>query len=88
MHHLAKIEVFSAERADTLTPSLAILEDNALSENWPGIQGQVLLLKADLAILNSDESQLREIIQQLRKLIDVENLDFLKESYERLLGRI
>jgi tetratricopeptide (TPR) repeat protein len=88
LQYLAKIEVYSTDSGDTLTPSLAILEDKAISENWPGVQGQVLLLKAELAILATDEPQLREIIQQLRKLIESENLSFLKDPYERLLRKL
>jgi tetratricopeptide (TPR) repeat protein len=88
LFHLAKIEVYSADTADTLTPSLAILEDKAMSENRPGIQGQVLLLKAELANMKNDEAQLREIIQQLRILIETENLLFLEPHYERLLRKL
>lgn len=88
LHHLAKIEVYSADSADALTPSLAILDERATTEKWPGIQGQVLLLKAELAIMASDELQLREIIQQLRMFIETENLSFLEPHYERLLSKL
>lgn len=88
LYHLAKIEVYSADTADTVCPSLAILEDKAISDDRPGIQGQVLLLKAELAILKDDEAQLREIIPQLLKLIETENLSFLEAHYELLLRKL
>ena len=76
------------DSVDTVCPSLAILEDKALSEYRPGIHGQVLLLKAELAIMKNDDAQLREIIQQLRKLIETENLHFLESQYESLLRKL
>ena len=88
LYHLAKTEVYSVDSVDTVCPSLAILEDKALSEYRPGIHGQVLLLKAELAIMKNDDAQLREIIQQLRKLIETENLHFLESQYESLLRKL
>ena len=88
LYHLAKTEVYSVDAADTVCPSLAILEDKALSEYRPGIHGLVLLLKAELAIMKNDEAQLREIIQQLRKLIETDNLHFLESQYESLLRKL
>ena len=88
LHHLAKIEVYSADTADTVTPSLAILEEKAISEKLPGILGQVLLLKAELATMKDDEALLREIIQQLRLLIEKDNLQFLTPYLERLIRRL
>ncbi|MBY8998360.1 MAG: hypothetical protein KGD60_11570 [Candidatus Thorarchaeota archaeon] len=87
-HHLAKIEVYSSDTADIVSPSLALLEDKAISEDLPGILGQVFLLKADIAVLNNDEALLRDIIQQLRSLIEKENLDFLNPYFEGLLERL
>ncbi len=86
--HLAKIEVSTAETADAVSPSLAILEEKATSEDRPGIQAQVLLLKAELANRKNDEAELREILQQLRKLIETEQLQFLEAQYERLLRKL
>jgi tetratricopeptide (TPR) repeat protein len=89
LHQLAKIETLSCgSEEDAVSPSLAILEDRALSEDLPGILGQALLLKADLAILGNDEALLREIIPQLRALSDQENLQFLKPYFDSLLRRL
>ena len=88
LHHLAKIEVYSVESADALTPSLAILEEKAKSEDWTGIQGQVLLLKAELAVMKDDDAEIRESILQLRKLIDDENHSFLEPHYECLMRKL
>lgn len=86
--HLAKIDVFSSESPDAITPSLAILEDKAVSEDLPGILGEVLLLKAELAIKNNDDAQLREIVQQLRELSEKEKLQFLKPYFDRLMEKL
>jgi tetratricopeptide (TPR) repeat protein len=88
LHHLAKIDVFSSQSPDAITPSLAILEDKAVSEDLPGIFGQVLLLKADIAIKNNDDAQLREIVQQLRELSENEKLKFLQPYFERLMEKL
>jgi tetratricopeptide (TPR) repeat protein len=88
LHHLAKIEVYSSDTKDVVSPSLAILEEKALSGDLPGFLGQVLLLKADIAIMNDDEALLREIIQKLRTLLEKENLQFLKRYYESLLRKL
>jgi len=50
--------------------------------------GLVLLLKADIAIETNDDSNLREIIQHLRSLVENEGLQFLKSNLDRLLKRI
>jgi hypothetical protein len=88
LYYLAAVEVYSAESADKVCPTLAILEDKARSNEQPGIHGQVLLLRAELALAKNDETQLREIIQKLRKLIEIENLHFLESRYESLLHRL
>jgi cob(I)alamin adenosyltransferase len=88
LHHLAKIEIYAADSAAALTPTLAILEEKAITEDLPGIQGQVLLLKIRLAMMNEDEALLRENISQLRSLIEDNNLRFLKSYLEDLLSRL
>ena len=88
LHHLAKIEVYSSDTAEGVFPSLAILEEKAITEDLPGIQGQVLLLKGRLAIMNDDEALLREILSQLRLLIEEDNLEFLKPHLENLLTKL
>jgi hypothetical protein len=88
LHHLAKIEVYSSDTAEIVSPSLAIMEDKALSDDLPGVLGQALLLKADIAIMNNDEALLREIIQQLRTLIEKEALQFLKPYFDNLLRKL
>lgn len=88
LYHLAKVEVYSSATTDEVSLSLAILEEKALSEDLPGIQGQVLLLKAQQAIMNEDEALLREIISQLRSLIKKNNLHFLEPYIESLLTKL
>ncbi len=88
LHHLAKIDVYSSDTGEGVFPSLAIFEDKANTENLPGIQGQVLLLKAKLAIVKDDEALLREIMSQLRSLIENDNLHFLKPYMENLLAKL
>jgi tetratricopeptide (TPR) repeat protein len=88
LYHLAMVEVYSSDPKEVVSPSLAILEEKALSDDLPGILGQVLLLKADISIMNDDESLLRDIIKQLRSLSGKENLQFLKPYYDRLLRKL
>jgi len=87
-YQLAKAEVLSCYEGNVVSPSLAILEEKALTEDLPGILGQVLLLKADIAYLNNDEALLREIIPQLQSLLEKKNLQFLKPHRDRLLEKI
>ncbi|MHA1614621.1 MAG: hypothetical protein ACTSW7_00270 [Candidatus Thorarchaeota archaeon] len=84
LYQLAKIEVISCDIGEAVSPSLAILEEKAESEDLPGILGLILLLKADIAILNNDEALLREIIPQLQAHCENENLKFLKPHFDRL----
>ncbi|MFW9798210.1 MAG: hypothetical protein ACFFE2_14320 [Candidatus Thorarchaeota archaeon] len=88
LYQLAKTEVYSSMSEDIVSPSLAILEDKAVTEDLPGFLGQVLLLKADIALLMNDEDSLREIVLQLQPLSEKENLQFLKSNYDRLLSKL
>ncbi|MHA1903818.1 MAG: hypothetical protein ACXADL_13035 [Candidatus Thorarchaeota archaeon] len=88
LHHLAKIEVFSSDATTMVTPSLAILEEKALSEDLPGIYGQVLLLKAELYIIQDNDPNLRETIQQLQSLTEKESIQFLIPFFDSLLRRV
>ena len=88
LHQLARIEIMSGETEEVVSPSLAILEERALSEDLPGVLGQVLLLKAEIAILNNDETILREIIPQLQSLSERDNLQFLKPYFDRLQRKL
>ncbi len=88
LHHLAKCDVYSCDTGEGVFPSLAIMEEKANSEDLPGIKGQVLLLKARLAIMKDDEALLREIISQLRSLIENDNLSFLQPYLENLLLKL
>jgi tetratricopeptide (TPR) repeat protein len=88
LHQLAITEVLSSYGREVVSPSLAILEEKAISEDLPGILGQVLLLKADIAIQNNDDAVLREIIPQLRSIIEEDNIHFLKSHYESLQRRL
>ena len=88
LHQLAKIEILSCNPGEVISLSLEILENRALSEDLPGILGLVLVLKADLAILNDDEKLLKEIISQLQSLSEKYNLQFLKPYYESLQNKL
>jgi len=88
LHQLAKAEVLSCNAGEVVSPSLAILEEKAVSEDLPGFMGMVLVLKADIAIMNNDDVLLREIIPQLQSLCDEKNLQFLKPHLESLLTKI
>jgi hypothetical protein len=88
LQHLAKTEVYSYSTEEAVTPSLAILEDKAVSEDLPGILGQVLLLKAEICLMKDDEASIREVLPQLRSLSEMENLQFLKPYYDFILKKL
>jgi hypothetical protein len=81
LHQLAKIEILSCSTGEVVSPSLAILEERAISEDLPGFLGLALLLKADIALLNNDEAILRELIPQIRSLTEKRSLQFLKPYF-------
>jgi tetratricopeptide (TPR) repeat protein len=87
MHHLAQIEVFQLPADTEFYPILALLEEKATEEDLPGIQGQVLLLKAEIALLRNDDSGLREIIQQIRPLAEAPSMEFLQPFLEKLMNK-
>ncbi|MFW9847132.1 MAG: hypothetical protein ACFFD6_10310, partial [Candidatus Thorarchaeota archaeon] len=88
LYHLAKIEVYACDTRDIVSPSLAILEDKALSEDLPGVLGQVLLLKADIALMEGDDSNARRILQELRFLSKKENLLYMYPLIDRMFKKI
>ncbi len=88
LRHLAAIEIMSSPQSNVVSPSLAILEERAISEELPGILGQVLLLKAEMAMLNNDDILLREILPQLQSLIDENNLNYLRPFFADLQNRL
>jgi tetratricopeptide (TPR) repeat protein len=88
LYELAVTEVLSCYGAEIVSPSLAILEEKAVSEDLPGILGQVLLLKANIAIQNNDDAALREIIPKLGLIIEEDNITFLKPYYASLQRRL
>lgn len=88
LHHLAKIEVYSCSSENDVTPSLAILEDKAKTDDLPGYIGQVLVLQAEIALIRNDEAELRDIIQKLRPLTEKDSMHFLKPFYENLLRKV
>ncbi|MHA2003366.1 MAG: hypothetical protein ACXACG_11020 [Candidatus Thorarchaeota archaeon] len=88
LHQLARSEILSSVSDEVVSPSLAIMEEKAKSEDLPGILGLVLLLRAEIAILNNDDVVLREIIPQLGSLSEKENLQFLKSSFDNLQRKL
>ena len=88
LHHMAQIEVSLSDITTEVFTSLALLEERALSEDLPGILGQVLLLKAEIALIQTDDSRLREVIQQLTPIVESESTSFLRLYYDRLMKRV
>ncbi|MFX1369224.1 MAG: hypothetical protein ACFFAY_11535 [Promethearchaeota archaeon] len=92
-HHLAKIDVMLAdissnESSDGLAlPWLALLEEKAVSEDLPGILGQVHLLKAELALALNDDDGLRLSIDKIRSLGKESSMEFLNDELDLLLLR-
>jgi len=88
LYYLARIEVVNSDMATEVFPYLTLLEERAISEDLPGILGQALLLKSEIALLQNDDARLREIVQQLRPLTQEPRMAFLLPLFERLLNRI
>jgi len=88
LYQLAKIEILSSTSEEVVSPSLAILEEKAVSEDLPGFLGLVLLLKADIALLNDDEALLRDIVPKLQSLSERDSLQFLKPYFDSLQRRL
>lgn len=88
LYQLAITEVLSCNGEEVVSPTLAVLEEKAISGDLPGILAQVLLLKADIAIQNNDYDILREIIPQLRSVIEENNIHFLKPYFTSLQSRL
>jgi hypothetical protein len=84
MHYLARIEISSNVPEGVLPNYLAILEEKTISEDLPGFLGLVLLLKAEIAIENGDETLLGDVVAQLRPLVETKELDFLSTQFEHL----
>lgn len=87
-YYLARIEVAQAEVDTKVLPYLALLEEISTAENLPGILGQVLLLKCELALIQNDDSILRDTIQRLRDLAQEPGLSFLLPFIEDIMNRI
>ncbi len=88
LYHLAQIEISSSEISTSVHPTLALLEDRANSEELPGIRGQALVLRSEIALLQNDDSSLRTIVQELRPLAETPSMEFLSPFYDRLLKRV
>jgi hypothetical protein len=88
LHQLARIEVRSCDSDKVVSPSLAILEDKAISGNLSGFLGQVLVLKGEIAIMTGDKALLGDVTNQLKSLADKEDLPFLKPHFEKLIRNL
>ncbi len=88
LRQLAHIEISLLDTETSVSPSLALLEERAITEDLPGILGQTLILQAELALLQNDELRLTEILKRLRPLAENSNTGFLAPYYHRLLSRI
>ncbi|MGY5858340.1 MAG: hypothetical protein RTU63_03150, partial [Candidatus Thorarchaeota archaeon] len=85
LYYLAKIEVALADVNTVILPYLALLEERAVSEDLPGILGQALLLKSELALIRDDDSTLRDSIQQLMDLAKEPGLSYLLPFIENIM---
>ena len=88
LRQLAHIEVSVSDMTTGISPSLALLEERAISEDLPGVLGQALVLKAEIALNQHDESNLMEILPQLESLTRNPKTVFLKSHYDSLLKRL
>lgn len=87
LYYLSKIEVIIANVDTEVFPYLALFEESAISEDLPGILGQVLLLKSELALIQNDDSTLLDTLQHLRELAQEPSMSFLMPFIEQLLNR-
>lgn len=88
LYYLARIEVVQSNVNTEVYPYLTLLEERSTSEDLPGILGQTLLLKSEIALLQNDDASLRTLIQQLRPLAENANTEFLSQYYAMLLKRV
>ena len=88
LYYLARIEVSQSDMNTDVFPYLALLEERSILEDLPGILGQTLLLKSEVALFQNDDAQLRDIVQQLQPLAQEPRMAFLAPFYERLLNKI
>jgi tetratricopeptide (TPR) repeat protein len=87
LYHLARIEATTSQVNEELSPSLAVLEEKALEEDLPGFLGLVHFLKGELALANNDDSTLRDSVQRLQPLSEMEGMKFLKPFLKCLLEK-
>ncbi|MGY5865121.1 MAG: hypothetical protein RTV41_11015 [Candidatus Thorarchaeota archaeon] len=88
LYYLARFEVLQADANTEVLPYLTLLEDRASSEDLPGILGQALMLKSELALIQNDDSSLLDAIQELRELTKEPRMTHLVPFVESLLDRI
>ena len=88
MHHLAQIEVYQFPADTEFYPILSLLEEKAVEEDLPGILGQALLLKAEIALLQNNDSNLRIILHELSTMVETPSMEFLKPYYEKLMDKV
>jgi tetratricopeptide (TPR) repeat protein len=84
---LASTEVQSAQSVENgslsgIGPWLMLLEENATLEDLPGILGQALLLKSEILILQERLEESKAVLQEVKKLVEDSNLDFLNPLME------
>jgi tetratricopeptide (TPR) repeat protein len=90
MHHLAKLDVTRACSSSAMDGSIVslswldLLEEKAVTEDLPGVLGQVHILKAELAIARNDEAALRISQEKVRSLGKEPSMAFLIDALERL----
>ncbi|MFW9849142.1 MAG: hypothetical protein ACFFF4_08375 [Candidatus Thorarchaeota archaeon] len=92
LYHLALLDVLTiCKNNETATDEnssvwLNLLEDRAISDDLPGILGQVQLLKVRLALHENDDQALRELINQIKLLGNHASMEFLNTELDKLLG--
>ncbi|MBN2228413.1 MAG: hypothetical protein JW779_02395 [Candidatus Thorarchaeota archaeon] len=88
LYYLAMIEVSTAADNTEIFPYLTILEERAISNDLPGVLGQALILRSELALIQNDDAMLRVLLQKLDDLAKEPGLDFLSRFVENLMHRI
>jgi tetratricopeptide (TPR) repeat protein len=94
LHYLAQLDILRADLTsgepfeEGVIPWLTLLEEKATSDDLPGILGQVYLLKARIAVAQSDEGTLRVLIEKIRTLGKDSSMAFLNDALVLLLKHV
>lgn len=86
---LCRADISSGKVLDSSEmPWLMLLEEKAVSDDLPGILGQVHLMKVKLAIEQNDNDSLRQSISKLRSLGTEPSMNYLNVRLDRILRSV